>query len=443
MSGIKKEEENMKIYKLFLLFFSFLFTFVGFSQSKEKILILDEEKAVNIALKRNWDVLIKDEKLKEAHAQLLKVWSKVFPQISSFCTYQRYNDHPFINYSDNKGYGFSVDQVIFNAQVFNAIRAAHPFLNSVKKERSEQLNAVIFEVKKAFLYSLIAQKSLEVTQNALNLARKYLKTTKIRFENGEASDYDVLRAEVEVKNLEYRFLKAKSVYETSLNYLKLLLGINPQEKLKIKGKVKFKRFKKDFTHLIKFALNRRPLIKAIEFKEESLKHNLSAVKSEFFPSLALNFQDMANEKETFAFNREKYEDYWILTLRLNFPIFEGGLRFFKVKEARAQLKQIKLLKEKTISGIKIEIKNVLLNLESAKKEVEATQSNVKDAKRMYEIIYKRYLEGEASYLDILDARNTLLVSQLNNLQALFDYNLSLLKLRYLTGENLEKSGGNL
>jgi len=94
LSGIKKEEENMKIYKLFLLFFSFLFTFVGFSQSKEKILILDEEKAVNIALKRNWDVLIKDEKLKEAHAQLLKVWSKVFPQISSFCTYQRYNDHP-------------------------------------------------------------------------------------------------------------------------------------------------------------------------------------------------------------------------------------------------------------------------------------------------------------------------------------------------------------
>ncbi|GEM_PF-6612056 len=433
----------MKIYKLFLLFFSFLFAFTGFSQDKEKILVLDEKKAVKIALKRNWDILIKDEKLKEAYAQLLKVWSRVFPQISSFCTYQRYNDHPFINYPDNKGYGFSVDQVIFNAQVFNAIKAAHPFLNSVKEERSEQFNAVTFEVKKAFLYSLIAQESLEVTQNALNLARKYLKTTKIRFENGEASDYDVLRAEVEVKNLEYKFLKAKSVYKTSLNYLKLLLGINPQEKLKIKGEVEFKRFRKDFASLVKSALGRRSLIKAIEFKEESLKHNLSAVKSEFFPSLALNFQDMANEKETFAFNREKYQDYWILTLRLNFPIFEGGLRFFKVKEAKSQLKQIKLLKEKTISGIKIEIKNALFNLESTKKEVEATQSNVKDAKRMYEIIYKRYLEGEASYLDILDARNTLLASQLNNLQALFDYNLSLLKLRYLTGENLEKEEGNL
>jgi len=440
---IEKEEENMKIYKLFLLFFSFLFAFTGFSQGKEKILILDEEKAVKIALKRNWDILIKDEKLKEAHAQLLKVWSGVFPQISSFYTYQRYNDHPFINYPDNKGYGFSVDQVIFNAQVFNAIRAAHPFLNSVKEEKREQLNAVIFEVKKAFLYSLIAQKSLEVTQNALNLARKYLKTTKIRFENGEASDYDVLRAEVEVKNLEYKFLKAKSVYKTSLNYLKLLLGINPQEKLKIKGKVKFKIFRKDFTHLVKSALGRRPLIKAIEFKEESLKHNLRAVESEFFPSLVLNFQDMANEKEAFAFDRKKYEDYWMLTLRLNFPIFEGGLRFFKVKEAKSQLKQIKLLKEKTISGIKIEIKNALFNLESAKKEVDATQSNVEDAKRMYEIIYKRYLEGEASYLDILDARNTLLASQLNNLQALFDYNLSSLKLKYLTGENLEEEEGNL
>ena len=433
----------MKIYKLFLLFLSFIFTFTGFSQSKEKILILDEEKAVRIALKRNWDVLIKDEKLKEAHAQLLKAWSTIFPQISGFASYQKYNDHPFITYEDNQGYGVNIDQIIFNLEIFNTIRKASSFFKSAKEEKREQLNAIIFEVKKAFLYSLIAQKSLEVTQNALNLARKYLKTTKIRFENGEASDYDVLRAEVEVKNLEYKFLKAKSVYETSLNYLKLLLGINPQEKLKIKGKVEFKRFKKDFTHLVKSALGKRPLIKAIEFKEESLKHNLRAVESEFFPSLVLNFQDMANEKEAFAFDRKKYEDYWMLTLRLNFPIFEGGLRFFKVKEAKSQLKQIKLLKEKIISGIKIEIKNALFNLESAKKEVDATQSNVEDAKRMYEIIYKRYLEGEASYLDILDARNTLLASQLNNLQALFDYNLSSLKLKYLTGENLEEEEGNL
>jgi len=433
----------MKIYKIFPLFFSLLFVFTEFSQSKEKILVLDEKKAVKIALKRNWDILIKDEKLKEAKAQILKTWSALFPQISGFASYQKYNNHPFITYENNQGYGINADQIIFNLEIFNTIRKASSFFKSAKEEKREQLNAVIFEVKKAFLYSLIAQKSLEVTQNALNLARKYLKTTKIRFENGEASDYDVLRAEVEVKNLEYKFLKAKSVYETSLNYLKLLLGINLQEKLKIKGKVEFKRFRKDFSCLVKSALSRRPLIKAIEFKEESLKHNLRAVKSEFLSSLVLNFQDIANEKEVFAFNRGKYEDYWILTLRLNFPIFEGGLRFFKLKEAKAQLKQIKLLKGKTISGIKIEIKNALLNLESAKKEVEATQSNVKDANRMYEIIYKRYLEGEASYLDILDARNTLLASQLNNLQTLFDYNLSLLKLKYFTGENLEKLGGNL
>ncbi|OQX80349.1 MAG: hypothetical protein B6D56_05280 [Candidatus Omnitrophica bacterium 4484_70.1] len=433
----------MKIYKIFPLFFSLLFVFTEFSQSKEKILVLDEKKAVKIALKRNWDILIKDEKLKEAKAQILKTWSALFPQISGFASYQKYNNHPFITYENNQGYGINADQIIFNLEIFNTIRKASSFFKSAKEEKREQLNAVIFEVKKAFLYSLIAQKSLEVTQNALNLARKYLKTTKIRFENGEASDYDVLRAEVEVKNLEYKFLKAKSAYETSLNYLKLLLGINLQEKLKIKGKVEFKRFRKDFSCLVKSALSRRPLIKAIEFKEESLKHNLRAVKSEFLSSLVLNFQDIANEKEVFAFNRGKYEDYWILTLRLNFPIFEGGLRFFKLKEAKAQLKQIKLLKGKTISGIKIEIKNALLNLESAKKEVEATQSNVKDANRMYEIIYKRYLEGEASYLDILDARNTLLASQLNNLQTLFDYNLSLLKLKYFTGENLEKLGGNL
>ena len=259
----------------------------------------------------------------------------------------------------------------------------------------------------------------------------------MRFENGEASDYDVLRAEVEVKNLEYRFLKAKSLYEASLNYLKLLLGIDPRKKIEIRGEIKFTEFKADLNRLIETALGKRPLIKAIEFKEESLKHNLSAVKSEFLPSLALNFQDIANEREAFAFNRKEYEDYWVLTLRLSWPIFEGGLRFFKVKEAKSQLRQIKLLKEKTISAIKIEIKDAILDLESARKEVEATKTNVEDAKRMYEIIYRRYLEGEASYLDILDARNTLLASQLNNLQALFDYNLSIVKLTYLTGENLE------
>jgi len=403
---------------------------------KENI-VLTEKEAIRIALRRNWDILIKDEKVKEAKARLLKAWSAVFPQASAFASYYRYNDHPFITYKDNRGYGVNVDQIIFNAQVFNTIRAANSLLKSTKNEKKEQDNSIIFEVKNAFLRTLIAQQTLKVTEDTLNLAREYLNTTRVRFENGEASDYDVLRAEVEVKNLEYRFLKAKSLYETSLNYLKLLLGIDPRKKIEIKGEIKFTEFKADLDRLIDTALNKRPLIKTIEFKEESLKHNLSAVKSEFLPSLALNFQDIANEKEAFAFNREEYEDYWTFTLRLSWPIFEGGLRFFKVKEAKSQLQQIKLLKEKTISAIKIEIKDAILDLGSARKEVEATKTNVEDAKRMYEIIYRRYLEGEASYLDILDARNTLLASQLNNLQALFDYNLSIVKLSYLTGESLE------
>lgn len=413
-----------------------LFSPTVFSGEPNKI-TLTEKDAVRIGLENNWDILIKDKKIKEAEALLEKSYSKVFPQLSTFFYFTNYNDHPFISYQDNRGYGFEAKQVIFDLSYFYNIKSAYSYLDMSKAQREEEKNYIISQIKKAFLHSILAKESLNTTKESLELARKYYETVTARYRTGESSDYDVLRAEVEVKNLEYKFLKAQAFWEVSLNYLKILLGIPSNVELVLVGELEHSDFDCNVEELLSIARNNRPLIRSLIFNEDYLKDSVNEIKGEFLPNFTVTFQDNFNQKETFSSSRSKYDDYWTLTARLNFPIFEGGLRLAKIKEKEAQLGEVELLKEKLIAQTEVDIRDSVLNIESAKRQIEATQKNVENAQKMYDIVYKRYLRGELSYLDILDSRNVLLNSKLNYLQALFDYNSYIFELDYLTGKNLD------
>ena len=398
------------------------------------IIVLTEKEAIEIALKNNYDILSKKEEIKEASARLQQAWSQVFPYISVGANYTRYEDHPFITYEDNRGYNFSLTQLLFSSgRVANTIDSAHKVLEATRESRDELENKIIYNVKQAFYNVLLAKEFVRIRKETLELAEENFSITRERYKRGEASHYDLLRSKVEVANIKPQLIKAENFLKTSLNFLKVLLGIDPSQEIRVKGKFRFIPEEIDLKREVNLALEKRPALKEISLQEEAAKAQVKAAFAGYLPQVNLNFTDYANQKEAFSVGREKYDDYWVATISVSMPLFDGFLTHSKVKEAKAKQRKLSILRKKLKDSVKVEVENAVLELEAAKSSVESQKENVERARKVYQIIKERYAQGEASQLDLLDARLALSTAQVNYTQSLYDFMLSKAKLEYVTG----------
>ena len=426
---------NKKIvYFAIIIYLLFLNAIVLASEPQEGIIVLTEKEAIETALRSNYDILSKKEEIKAACARLQQAWSQVFPHIAAGANYTRYEDHPFITYEDNRGYSFSVNQILFSGgRVANTIVAAKKALKATQEGSKELENKIIYSTKQSFYTVLLAEELVRIRKETLELAEESLSVTKKRYKNGEVSYYDLLRSEVEVANLKTQLIKAENFLKISLNYLKVLLGIDPSQEIKVKGEFKYVSQEIDLNREINLALKRRPVLKEVILQEKAAKAQVKAAFAGYLPQVNLNFTDYANQREAFSTGREKYDDYWIAAVSVSMPIFDGFLTYAKVKEAKAKQRELEILKKKLEDSVKVEVKNAVLDLEAAKSSVETQKENVNRAKEAYQIIKERYAEGEASQLDLLDARVALSTAQVNFTQSLYDFIVARAKLNYVTG----------
>ena len=216
---MKREEKSMsKIYVFIFLFLIFGF-FCLANASQDDAIVLTEKKAIEIALKNNYDILSKKEEIKAASARLKQAWSEALPYISVSANYTRYKDHPFITYDENRGYSFSVNQILFSGgRVANTIVAAREALGATQESKKELENKITYSTKQAFYTVLLAKELVRIRREVLELAEESLSVTRKRYKNGEAPYYDLLRNEVEV-------LTAKSYGKVNDKVIKELEGI--------------------------------------------------------------------------------------------------------------------------------------------------------------------------------------------------------------------------
>ncbi|OPX28311.1 MAG: hypothetical protein B1H08_06110 [Candidatus Omnitrophica bacterium 4484_171] len=408
------------------------------AESQKEIIVLNEKEAIETALKNNYDILSKKEEIKEASARLQQAWSQVFPYISANANYTRYEDHPMFTYEDNRGYSFSATQLLFSGgRVANTIVAARKALKATQEGGRELENKIIYSAKQSFYTVLLAKEFVRIREETLGLAEENLSITKERYKKGEASHYDLLRSKVEIANIKPQLIKAENFLKTSLNFLKVLLGIDPAKEIKVRGEFRFIPLEVNVNREVNVALRRRPALKEISLQEKAAKAQLRAAFAGHLPQVNLNFTDYANQKEAFTVGREKYDDYWVAVVSVSMPIFDGFLTRSKVKEAKAKQRELNILKKKLRDSVKVEVENAVLDLEAAKSTVESQKENVERAREAYQIIKERYAQGQASQLDSLDARVALSTAQVNFAQSLYDFIVANAKLSYVVGKGEE------
>lgn len=280
------------------------------------------------------------------------------------------------------------------------------------------------QVKDAYFAVLLAKNSLKVLERSINNAKETLKTTETSFEQGVVSEYDLIRAKVQVNNLNPTYISAKNGLELAILQLKMILSL-PQDQ-----EIVFIENLEDFSDRIisvsaaesERAANNNSDIRQLDLNIVSLKHSLRMINSQHLPSLSA-FGQYSYQTQSDDF---KFADYnWVgsaaVGLQLSIPIFNGRTVVNKAKQLKISLQELELQKQYAADGIELQIQSAINSMKAAQEQLLVNKDAINQAERGYEIAKVRYQTGTGTILELNDSELSMTQANLNYQQSLYDF----------------------
>ncbi|MCI6523145.1 MAG: TolC family protein [Parabacteroides sp.] len=441
--------------------------FIPLSTHAQDTLRIDLAQALEIALTENPTIKVANQEIEKKRYAHKGTLASLFPQISYSADYSRtlkkqvmYMDFDMgdmggmggempegmdassmdegfeVGRSNNWSTGITASMPLINTSLWRSLRISATDVElAVEQARSSKLS-MINQVKKGFYAVLLAHDSYLVFKQSYDNAMENYLDIKRKYEQGTVAEYDLIRADVTVKNTEPNLLQAENALVLAKWQLKALLGMDLEMPIDCEGALG------DYRGLL-FAdymatdttLAANSDLRQLDLQQQQLRHTLTMQKLDFLPTLSLSglYQWSAMNND-FKFKNYRWNPYSMIGLSLSIPIFTGGSRYMKIKQTEISLKQLDWQRDDTQRNLRLAVKQQLDNMSTCVKRFDAASKGIDQAERGYRIAQKRYDTGAGTWLEMNDAELALTQARLNFNQAIYDY--------MVAKTDLEKTLGN-
>ena len=345
--------------------------------------------------------------------------------------------------------GFDVSQPLFEYGVVTGVGAAARFRSLQEEVVRGTTQQVVTTVRQAYFDALLAREELRVTEESIDRVRQNLDETRSLFRAGLVSEYDVLRFDVELANVEANLERAQNRVTAAERALLVEMGLDPDVRIELEGQLNEvdpddvdrnslenrdlmllaglpQAGDEDVDVLIGSALRRRSDLRQIRSTIQLEGARVNIEKSEFFPKLTLfsNYNILAQEDGSPNFFGEldnQRTKTAAAGLRVEVPIFRGFGRFARVNQARAAMRQTETRLERAEQETLNQVRSLFDAAREARARARSQRRAVEQALRGYEIASAEYREGVGSQLQVTDAEVALRQSEFNYAQAVYDH----------------------
>ncbi|MBO5445805.1 MAG: TolC family protein [Muribaculaceae bacterium] len=408
---------------------------------------MSREECVQIALSQSPTVRIADMEVKRVTYAKRETVGNLLPQIGFSLSYQRSIELQTIRMnmggqsqklkmgSDNTwNTGFNLTLPIIAPTLWKAINISDTQiaqnLESARSSRLEMIN----QVSQAYYSLMLAISSKKVIQrnydNAVFNADVYRK----KFAQGTASEYDVLRSEVQVKNVEPNLLDADIAVKQCQLQLNVLMGID--NSLNIVPTTTMEDMQKDmYGYLLQSrSLADNSTLRQLELQQKMAGQNVTMKKFEWIPTLGASFNvNWLSLSNGGMFHDVDFSPYSSLGLSLSLPIFSGGTKWNALKQAQVQANELALQRENLVNSLNMQVDLALDNINKQVRQIDSSKEGVAQARKAHEIMQKSFEIGAASYIELRDSELADTSAQLSYLQAIYNYLISTSELDLLLG----------
>jgi outer membrane protein TolC len=313
-------------------------------------------------------------------------------------------------------------------RIASGVQLAEHAADAAEAQLEDTRAAMVLSVREAYYAARLAEEAEAIVAASVALARDHLARVRLVQESGQASELDVLRAEVELANLAPQLLQAENARQLALLDLKRLVNLPPAAPVVLTTPLD--PAAPELPHPDSVALpsviaaepllRRRASVRAAEQQVAIREEQVDIARAAFLPSVALtgNFQRQAFPT---GFAPEQWQDDWNVGFAVSWPFFQGFRRGAELDAARADVRQAELQTQQLREGVRMEYEQAYGELERARLQIAAAATTVAQAERVYQLTELRYREGLATQLDVSDARLALQQARMNQANATHDF----------------------
>ena len=428
------------------------------------------ERAVQTALQRNREVRGAQLTLAQARGQVSEAWADVLPVVDLNASFTR-NISPPVSFlparlldpeagpDDLVQVRFGADnlwnstvrleQPLFEAQAFLGVGAARRYLTLQEEVLRGAVQSVVTRVRIAYYDVLLGTEQARLLESSVERVRAALQETRAMYQAGVASEYDVLRLEVELANLEPSLRRARNSVTQARRNLAVELGISEVDEVAVTGSLAELNIESPEANsaanrsvlqvaglpissplpspeaLVSMAEEGRSDIRQLELTRSLRRTELRAEQLEYAPKITVfgNYVINAQQNGSPSFFGSGMERSYGRSAGISFsmPIFNGFRENARIRQRRAVVRSVETQAELARDRAEAQVRTLFDRVEEAADRAEGQRLAVQQARRGFEIAAVQYREGISSQLERTDAEVALRQSEFNYAQAVYDY----------------------
>ena len=384
-----------------------------------------------------------------ASGERLKSYSAILPTVSLTSEYQRLDEVTSFDIEDpisgekgkvqfgdvdNYSAGLMVTQPIFaGGSILAKLNAAKLFSLLTDETVRVAVQDVIYTASYAYYDVLLNQHLLEISADAVRSAEAHLNSVKQKRQGGVASDFDVLRAEVELSNFQAELIQNKNAINIAKASLIKVIGVSQDSDFVLSDELVYVFSETTMEQAVEAAYRNRPDIFSREFDIKYQTELLRIAQSRYWPTISGYYSNIWSQPDPHSMMEIEWGHAWQAGVTAALPIFDGFSREGDIIQQKARVKQAQIDLVDAEETALFELTKALLSIENAVEFVQSQRLNLTRAEEGLRLAEVGYKEGTNTQVEMIDAQAALTTARANYYQAIYSHIIARLDLQKAMG----------
>jgi outer membrane protein len=400
---------------------------------------LSLEDSIKLTLTNNKQLLRTLEEREAARGEEVGSYSAMAPSVGLKADYHRVNKIMDLGgipmgALDNYSTGLEVTQPLFaggaipariNAGRLGALMADQAVRTAVQN--------TVYSAQTGYYQALLNRHLYAIADEAVKSAQAHLNDVNQKRTAGVASDYDVLRSQVDLSNYTAKLIQSRNAIHVSRASLIKIMGISQDSTFELSDELVYSPFEITMEQAVSKAYQNRPDLFTRELTIKQQKELLTIAQSGYYPQINAYYNYNYAKPDPVNPMINKWDNSWSYGAAASWPLFDGFAREGNVIQQKARLKQSQIDLIDTEETALYEITSAMLSIQDAAEFAESQKFNLTRAAEALRLVQIGYREGINTQVEIVDAQSALTEARANYYQAIYSHLVAKLNLQKAMG----------
>lgn len=310
-------------------------------------------------------------------------------------------------------------QPLFNAGIlanYSAVRSRHRGEEFALRAAARQLAA---DVQLGYLASSSAGRAVEIYTASLDLARENERVAERLLAAGRGTAEALYRARADRSEVEQRLAEAHQRHRAAVQAVNQLLRRPLESPLPILSDTLLDlTLPLDVDSAVAHALENRDELEQMGAGIAEGEAGVRGATGAFLPALTLAV-DYGFQGRDLSFTPA--QDYWVASLVVSWNLFNGGSDVARRSAARLEADRLRTLQTDLADRIALQVRVAYDAAVVARAAIATADDHLEAARRTYQLVRRRYEEGMATPIELVDARTVLTSAELNRVVTTYGF----------------------